>query len=78
MSTNGKTLKFRAAKLKGFTVHTLCSGVFVQENRFHVQFQNGSDVKTIHRCHVKLSRSFLTFHFPHWGLHCKSLGYVIF
>ena len=23
MSTNGKTLKFRAAKLKGFTVHEI-------------------------------------------------------
>ena len=25
MSTNGKTLKFRAAKLKGFTVHKISS-----------------------------------------------------
>ena len=24
MSTNGKTLKFRAVKLKGFTVLTMC------------------------------------------------------
>ena len=26
MSTNGKTLNFRAAKLKGFTVHDTCLG----------------------------------------------------
>ena len=33
MSTNGKTLKFRAAKLKGFTV-------FCQPDLDHFQFDN--------------------------------------
>ena len=31
MSTNGKTLKFRAAKLKGFTVHV----VYFYDGCFH-------------------------------------------
>ena len=31
MSTNGKTLKFRAAKLKGFTVIIYFSGTFTEK-----------------------------------------------
>ena len=31
MSTNGKTLKLRAAKLKGFTVYCFCKQKFKQK-----------------------------------------------
>ena len=42
MSTNGKTLKFRAAKLKGFTVlhETTESNKNTRTNRLPIAFQS--------------------------------------
>ena len=46
MSTNGKTLKFRAAKLKGFTVINLCA----------VYLQSGPDIALL-KYQIKVTNS---------------------